>query len=347
MSTVNVANASGVSVLLQSAPLPPHGVPEYSYSLAGNRHPDAVAGRGVTYDVDETTWTDWIATNPSFAAFLSVVTDEQIAAALGADPLDHYGYENGLTPVVPVVPPVNVDVPFVWQEEQRMRCTMGNWENEPTSYSYQWVQDGVLPIGPNGDTLPLLAANDGHSIACVVTATNAGEIRHRSATEQCRPLHRAHREATAALLISGDFDDAAWNAMIAQVGSNASAWQGFDVVVDGLTLTLRAQFPGIVDAQGICNVINGQLGFYLTASISTSAPWQLLIHSNSTGASSTIGYASAPSYLAQGSTAGLMQSVMAPRKPTTDLSIIMRLRQSVGAIVVQGIDASGAALSVD
>ena len=259
----------------------------------------------------------------------------RIAAALGADPLDHYGYENGLTPVGAVVPPVIVDVRFVWQEEQRMRCTMGNWENEPTSYSYQWVQDGVLPIGPNGDTLPLLAANDGHVIACIVTATNAGGV--TEAPPSNAVLYTAPTEATSALLISGDFDDAAWDAMIAQIGGNASAWQGFDVVVDGLSLTLRAQFPGIVDAQGICDVINAQLGFYLTASISTSAPWQLLIHSNSTGASSTIGYASAPSYLAQGSTAGLMQSVMAPRKLTTDLvSIIMWLRQSVGAIVVHG-----------
>jgi hypothetical protein len=55
---------------------------------------------------------------------------------------------------------------------------------------------------------------------------------------------------------------------------------------------------------------------------------------------STIGYASAPSLIARQS---LMDRTTG-RKQTADLSLTMRLRQSVGAITVQGIDASGASV---
>jgi hypothetical protein len=302
-----------------------------SVEIAGGNHPDAIFGWGMTSDIDPAAFDAWLAANPHIGADVVIATQQHIDGVIAEnDPSKTHGYELGLVPPEPVEPPVNVDIPAIWQEEQRMRCTMGNWENEPTSYDYQWVQDGTLNIGPNNDTLPLIAENDGHSICCVVTATNdAGSTEAPPSNEV---VYHAPTVATAAMLISGDFDDNDWANMISQIGGNASAWQGFDLVVDGLNLTLRAQFPGIVDAQGICGVINANLGAYLTASISDSTPWQVFIHSNSTGIASTISYASAPSTFVEAD---------GTRKATTDISLTMRLRQSVGAITVQGIDASG------
>jgi hypothetical protein len=49
---------------------------------------------------------------------------------------------------------------------------MGNWNGEPTSYAYQWKRDGSADIG-TGDTYAVVAEDGGHSITCVVTATNA------------------------------------------------------------------------------------------------------------------------------------------------------------------------------
>jgi hypothetical protein len=344
--TVTVASRLDVPVQMNSVPPTPGGNPEFSHRIESSRHHSAIYGWGITEGVDAATFDEWMAARPSMVPFITVATQEQIDSTIEKNqPANAYGYELGLVapidPTVPTVPPVNVDVPYIWQEEQRMRCTMGNWENTPTHYDYQWMQDDTLPIGPNNDTLPMLASNDGHSITCVVTAVNAAGA--TEAPPSNAVLYTAPTEATAALLISGDFNDSEWSAMITQVGNNPSDWRGFDVVVDGINLTLRAQFIGIVTVQDVCNTINAQLGTYLTASTSTAAPWQVLIHSNSTGLASTISYASAPSYLARGSTAGLMNSVMQPRKATTDLSLLMRLRQSVGAITVQGIDASGAA----
>jgi hypothetical protein len=333
---VIVASRLPLDVLMQ-APAGETGI-ENSTTIVGQRDLNSLelSGWGLTYNVDGPAFAAWLAANPLMAEFMTVVTQQQIDEH--SDPSNTHGYELGLeeVPVIPpiqILPPVNVDIPYIWQEEQRMRCTMGNWENEPVSYDYQWMQDGTLPIGPNNDTLPMLASNDGHTITCIVTAINtAGAV---AAPPSNEIVYHAPTEATSALLISGDFNDTEWSAMISQIGGNGSAWQGFDIVVDGLNLTLRAQCLGVVDAQGICAVINGALGAYLTASSpTTDAPWQFNIHSNSTGVTSTIGYAAAPSYIATDDSE--------PNKATTDLSLLMRLRQSVGAITVQGIDASGA-----
>jgi hypothetical protein len=329
--TVIVASRLPVSVLMQ-APAGQAGV-ETSTTLVGQRDLDSqhIPGWGLTYDVDAAAFAAWLTANPLLAPFIGVAAQEQIDDH--GDPSNTHGYELGLVPgepPAPMLPPVNVDIPYVWQEEQRLRCTMGNWDYEPTAYDYQWVQDGTLEIGPNEDTLPLLASNDGHTITCVVTATNAAGS--TAAPPSNGVLYTAPVEATAALLISGDFNDTEWSQMIATVGQNPGAWLGFDIVVDGLNLTLRQQFPGIVTAQDICDRINAQLGAYMTASTSTSSPWQVFIHSTSTGVTSTIGYASAPSTFV---------GADGTRKATTDISLIMRLRQSVGAITVQGIDAAG------
>ena len=338
--TVTVASRLHTSVLMQSVPPAPGAHSEYSVTIVGERDPSAIYGWGITEGVDAQVFDEWMAARPSMVPFITVATQEQIDSTIEKNqPENAYGYELGLVapidPTVPTDPPVNVDVPFIWQEEQRMRSTVGNWENVPTAYSFQWLQDGTLPIGADNDTLPMLASNDGHSITCVVTATNAAGATEAPPSNSL--LYAAPVEATSAELISGDFSDSEWDTMIGQIGANASAWQGFDIVVDGLNLTLRAQFI-VATAQDICTTINGALGAYLTASTSTSAPWQFFIHSNSTGASSTISYASAPSYLT--GAAKLMASVTQPRKPSSDLSLIMRLRQSVGAITVQGIDAT-------
>jgi hypothetical protein len=100
---------------------------------------------------------------------------------MGLDPSDP---SNELTdPEVPVVPPeggnggtgaapVNRDVPFASQEGEILAVTMGNWENEPTAYEYQWRLDGV-DIPSDGATCPITVGDVGKTATCVVTASNA------------------------------------------------------------------------------------------------------------------------------------------------------------------------------
>ena len=70
-------------------------------------------------------------------------------------------------------PPAVVDVPLVMLDATALvaSCTMGNWEGEPDSYTYAWHLDGVVNNG-TGATYAVQPDDVGHSLACVVTATN-------------------------------------------------------------------------------------------------------------------------------------------------------------------------------
>lgn len=74
------------------------------------------------------------------------------------------------------VAPTNVDVPLVTgagSVGSTLNCTMGNWNNEPSSYSYQWKQDNTTNVGTNSNNYVIAAGDAGRSLTCVVTATNA------------------------------------------------------------------------------------------------------------------------------------------------------------------------------
>lgn len=77
--------------------------------------------------------------------------------------------------VPPTEAPGVVDVPHVMGNGvvgDTLSCTMGNWTGEPTGYAYQWQRDGA-DIAETDDSYAIVAADAGHSLACVVTASNA------------------------------------------------------------------------------------------------------------------------------------------------------------------------------
>jgi hypothetical protein len=75
---------------------------------------------------------------------------------------------------VPAGRPTNVDIPFVsgtGDVGSSLNCTMGNWTGEPTGYVGKWMSDGTVEVGTGADYV--VADTDvGHSLTCVVTATN-------------------------------------------------------------------------------------------------------------------------------------------------------------------------------
>jgi len=90
-----------------------------------------------------------------------------------------HGVTDGSEPAT--APPVNADVPAVTRNGavtasaavgDTLNCTMGNWEGEPTSYAYQWKNDGATDLG-TGASYVVAATDSGHSVSCIVTATNA------------------------------------------------------------------------------------------------------------------------------------------------------------------------------
>lgn len=78
-------------------------------------------------------------------------------------------------------PPVNTDIPHAYVEGEgaaapgaTLTCTMGNWDGSPGSYDYQWRNDGTYIGGGSGSTYLLREEDDGHTVDCLVTATNVG-----------------------------------------------------------------------------------------------------------------------------------------------------------------------------
>jgi hypothetical protein len=75
----------------------------------------------------------------------------------------------------PTEAPSVTDVPLLMGngvEGETLTCTMGNWVGEPTDYAYQWQRDGA-DFANDGETYTITAEDAGHSLTCVVTATNA------------------------------------------------------------------------------------------------------------------------------------------------------------------------------
>jgi hypothetical protein len=75
----------------------------------------------------------------------------------------------------PIAPPRNVDVPYVGGDATvggTLNCTMGNWQGMDTgTYAYAWASDGT-PNAAAGSAYTVVIGDAGHSITCIVTATN-------------------------------------------------------------------------------------------------------------------------------------------------------------------------------
>ena len=89
------------------------------------------------------------------------------------------------TPTSTVSAPVNLTLPAVEGGSvpaisggvaagTMISCATGTWTNIPTKYTYQWQRDGSNISGQTGAEYLLAAADVGHELSCIVTASNLG-----------------------------------------------------------------------------------------------------------------------------------------------------------------------------
>jgi len=88
----------------------------------------------------------------------------------GAFPRNVVARTPGTLPPSNTTPPTIIGAPAV---DQPLTCSRGSWTNKPTSFTYQWNQDGEPIAGATGDTYVVQSADQGHAVTCTVTASNA------------------------------------------------------------------------------------------------------------------------------------------------------------------------------
>jgi hypothetical protein len=79
-------------------------------------------------------------------------------------------------------PPANTAPPSVTGGGARADCAPGAWTTGIVQFAYRWQRDGAAVAGAADSSLPLTAADVGHSFSCTVTGTNeAGSAEASSA----------------------------------------------------------------------------------------------------------------------------------------------------------------------
>jgi hypothetical protein len=76
----------------------------------------------------------------------------------------------------PLQPPVNTSLPIILGAQalnKTLTCDNGSWANSPSSYSYQWKNNGNVIVGATNQTYTVASGDVGNSITCTVTATNS------------------------------------------------------------------------------------------------------------------------------------------------------------------------------
>jgi hypothetical protein len=81
-----------------------------------------------------------------------------------------------VTVTLPAVPG-NIVAPAITgktNDGSTLTCGPGSWSGSPTAYKYQWTRDGTPIIGATGATYRVGTADEGSTLSCTVTASNAG-----------------------------------------------------------------------------------------------------------------------------------------------------------------------------
>jgi hypothetical protein len=102
----------------------------------------------------------WIATYSGDAADAATATPcgEPVAVALPAVP------RNTVAPAIAGKA----------QHGSTLTCGSGTWSGSPTGFTYRWTRDGTPIIGATAPTYKVQTADEGSTLTCTVTATNAG-----------------------------------------------------------------------------------------------------------------------------------------------------------------------------
>jgi hypothetical protein len=139
------------------------------------------------------------------------------------------------TAVGPVLPlaPTNSVLPAITGNPGQFRdltVSNGTWANTPSGYTYQWRRDGVDISGQTASTHTIVAADVGHSLDCVVTATNAGGSTAATAAAKTALSPQPTSFANVSVIIGGNGAHGS-NSFTDESGTGNTIVAGSDVAV--------------------------------------------------------------------------------------------------------------------
>ncbi len=82
----------------------------------------------------------------------------------------------GQAPLGAAALPVGVALPVIsgtLKAGRPLTCSKGRWANAPTEFAFQWIRNGTTLDRATGDTYALGTLDEGTTLTCTVTATNA------------------------------------------------------------------------------------------------------------------------------------------------------------------------------
>lgn len=255
---------------------------------------------GANADTDANTFTVSGADNGKTA--ICIVTATNDVGSVAAPP------SNGVVVAVPV-PPVNTAAVMIQQVGGVINSSTGTWTSTPpATYSYQWKR-GATNVGTDTPSYPVVAADYGQSMTCVVTATNpAGS----TAAPPSNAVIATNPNPTAAILTSAAITDPA--ALLATLAAIADA--GFAITINGTAREIGPLDFGGADSLGYCAaMVNTALG--AEAVCAAAGDTAFTITTAATGTAATISYAGPPA-------------------TGTDISTTCGLTQAAGATIVNG-----------
>jgi hypothetical protein len=178
----------------------------YTYTETGHYRMEGLAGGSYLLEIEECAESE---SKPVWAK-------QYFNGALEPSEATLVSVSAGVEPPVPVtasfklvrasaVKPASVVAPGIAGSaavSQTLTCSSGSWAGTPKpTYSYQWLRDGSPIAGATATTYAVQSADEGHDLACTVTATNeAGSASETSATVQV-PVKKA--PAPGILVLSG------------------------------------------------------------------------------------------------------------------------------------------------